>query len=41
MKISLAGDVCSIPPITIEFHDLHAGDIRKVMGEITSYHGRD
>jgi len=22
-------------------HDLHAGDIRRVMGEITSYHEKD
>ncbi len=37
----LAGDVCSRPPIIIKFHNLHAGDIRKVMAEITSYHEKD
>jgi hypothetical protein len=36
----LAGDVCSKPPITIRFHDLHASDIKGAMGEITSYHER-
>jgi hypothetical protein len=34
----LVGDVYSKPPIIIRSHDLHAGDIRKTMGEITSYH---
>ncbi len=33
------GDVCTRPPITIRFHDLHAGEIRRVMGKIASYHG--
>ncbi len=37
----LAGDVCSRPPITIRSRDLHASDIRRAMGEITSYHERD
>jgi len=37
----LASDVCSKPPITIRSHNLHASDIRKAMGEITSYHKRD
>ncbi len=40
-KITLAKDVCSKPLITIKFHDLHVGDIRGVMGEITSYDERD
>jgi hypothetical protein len=40
-KIELARDVCSIPPIMIRFHDLHADNIREVMGEIASYHERD
>jgi hypothetical protein len=39
-KITLVGDACSKPPITIRFHDLHAGDIKDAMGEITSYHKR-
>jgi len=37
----LAGDVCSKPPITIRSHDLHESDIKRAMGEITSYHERD
>ncbi len=37
----LAGDVCSRPPITIRFHDLRVGDIRRVVGEISYYHERD
>ncbi len=40
-KIVLANDVCSRPPITIRFHNLHASNIRGAMGEITSYHERD
>jgi hypothetical protein len=40
-KIALAGDACSKPPITVKSHDLHVGDIRKVVGEKTSYHKRD
>jgi hypothetical protein len=40
-KISLASDVCSKPSITIKFHDLHASDIRRVVGEMTSYHEKD
>jgi hypothetical protein len=31
----LARDVYSRPPITIKSHDLHVGNIRKVVGEIT------
>ncbi len=37
----LASDACSRPPITIRCHDLHVGDIRKVVGEIVSYHEKD
>jgi hypothetical protein len=40
-KITLASDVCSRPPITIRSHDLHARNIRRAVGEITSYHKRD
>jgi hypothetical protein len=40
-KIALVGDVCFRPPITIRFHDLHASDIRGVVGEIASYHEWD
>ncbi len=40
-KIVLVGDACSRPPITIRSHDLHACDIKSVMGQITSYHERD
>jgi hypothetical protein len=36
-KIALAGDSCSRPPSNIRFHDLHVGDIKGAMGEITSY----
>jgi hypothetical protein len=35
------GDDCSKPPITIRFPNLHAHNIRKVMGEIASYHKKD
>ncbi len=40
-KIVLASDACSKPPITIGYHDLHVGDIRRVVGEIVSYHEKD
>jgi hypothetical protein len=40
-KITLTGDVCSKPPNTIRSNDLHVGNIRKAMGDITSYHERD
>ncbi len=40
-KITLASDACSRPPIIIIFHNLHASDIRGVVGEIASYHKRD
>jgi len=33
----LASDVCSRLPTSIKSHDLHASDIRGVMGEIVSY----
>ncbi len=35
------GDVCSRLPITIKSHDLHGGEIKGAMGEITSHHMRD
>jgi hypothetical protein len=37
-KIALASDACYTPPIIIRSHDLHAGDIKRVVNEITSYH---
>jgi hypothetical protein len=41
-KIALAGNVCSRPPITIEYHDLHSDNIRVVVGEIaSSYREKD
>jgi hypothetical protein len=40
-KIVVMNDACSRPHIIIRFHDLHAGDIRKVVGEIIFYHERD
>jgi hypothetical protein len=40
-NIALAEDACSKPPITIRFHDLHASDIRRVVGGIISYHKGD
>jgi hypothetical protein len=40
-KIALAKDTCFRPPISIKSCNLHAGNIRKVVGEITSYHERD
>jgi hypothetical protein len=40
-KIALVGNVCSRPPIIFRYHDLHVGDIRRAMGEITSYHEKD
>jgi hypothetical protein len=40
-KIALVGDACSRPPIIIMFHDLHAYDIRRVVGEIASYQEKD
>ncbi len=36
-KIALVGDACSRPPITIRSHDLHVGNIKGVVGEITSW----
>jgi hypothetical protein len=41
MKIALMGHVCSKPPITIRFHDLHANDIKRAVDEIVSYHEKD
>jgi hypothetical protein len=40
-KITLASAVFPRPRITIRSHDLHANNIRGVVGEITSYHERD
>jgi hypothetical protein len=40
-KIVLVGDACSRPPITIKSHDLHVGDIKGAVAEITSYHEKD
>jgi hypothetical protein len=40
-KIMLTVDVCSRPLIIIKYHNLHVGDIRRVMGEIVSYHDKD
>ncbi len=37
----LANDAYSRPLIIIKSHNLHAGDIRGVVGEITSYHEKD
>jgi hypothetical protein len=37
----VTNDVCSRPPITIRFCDLHTNDIRWAMSEIASYHERD
>jgi len=37
----LTRDDCYRPPITIKYHDLHEGNIKKVVGEIVSYHQRD
>ncbi len=35
-KIALASDACYTPSIIIRSHDLHAGDIKRVVGEIAS-----
>jgi hypothetical protein len=40
-KIALARTTCSRPPIIFKSHNLYASDIRKVVGEIASYHERD
>jgi hypothetical protein len=40
-KIALKGDACSRPPITIRFHNLHVGDIKRAVNEIASYHKKD
>jgi hypothetical protein len=34
-------DVCCKPPIIIRSHNLHVGDIRKHVGDKTSYYERD
>jgi hypothetical protein len=40
-KIALTSDVYSRPPITIKSHNLHAGNIKRAVGEIASYHKKD
>jgi hypothetical protein len=40
-KITLVDDACSRPSITIRSHNLHASDIKGVVGEIASYQKRD
>jgi hypothetical protein len=40
-KIALVGDACYRPPIIIKSHDLHSNNIKRIMGEIASYHKRD
>jgi hypothetical protein len=40
-KITLARDVCFKLPITIRSHDLHVDNIKRVVGEIASYHEKD
>ncbi len=37
----MVGDVCFKPPIIIRSHDLHVGNIQKIVGEIVSYHEKD
>jgi len=39
-KIMLMSDACSRPPICIRSHNLHGGNIKGAVGEITSYHMR-
>jgi hypothetical protein len=34
-------DVYSRTPIIIRSHNLHVGDIKRALGEITSYHKKD
>jgi hypothetical protein len=41
MKIALASDVSSGPPIIIRSHDLRVSDNREAVGEIVSYHEGD
>ncbi len=40
-KIALMSEACSKPPIIIKFYDLHVNNIKRVVSEITSYHGRE
>ncbi len=37
----MVGDACFRPLIIITSHDLHVDNIRKVVGEITSYLEKD
>jgi len=41
MKIVLASDACSGPPIIIKSHDLGVGDNGGAVGEIVFYHEGD
>ncbi len=36
----LVRDACSKPPIMTRSHNLHVGNIRRVVGVIASYHKR-
>jgi acetyltransferase-like isoleucine patch superfamily enzyme len=40
-KITLGGDVYSRPPINFRSHDLHVGNIKRVVGKMASCHERD
>jgi hypothetical protein len=40
-KIALTRNAYFRPPIIIRSQDLHVGDIRRVLGELVSYHERD
>ncbi len=40
-KIALASNACSKPLIIIKSNDLHADNIRRPVGEMTSYHERE
>jgi hypothetical protein len=40
-KIVFAGDTCFSPPIIIRSHNLRAGDIKRVVGGIVSYHKKN
>jgi len=41
IKIALIGNACSRPLSNVRSHDLLASDVRRVVGEIASYHDRD
>jgi hypothetical protein len=40
-RIALVGNAWSKPLIASKFHDLHASNIKGVVGEIASYHNKD